>query len=111
MPGMVIVLMLEVWLSGMVIALGDLKDMGGVILFVDDILAYAATVPTMLDKLEQILSQLTAHGLKLKAKKCKFFQKEVPFLGNIVSREGIKVDSDRVKAIQDMPIPKTAKEL
>jgi len=32
-------------------------------------------------------------------KKCTFFTKEVIFLGYVVTREGIKVDDSKIKAI------------
>ena len=32
-------------------------------------------------------------------KKCTFYQKEVVFLGYVVSREGIRVDEEKARAI------------
>ena len=32
-------------------------------------------------------------------------------LGHIVSERGIEVDPDKIKAIQEMPVPKTEKEV
>ena len=32
-------------------------------------------------------------------------------LGHIVSERGIEVDPDKIKAIQDMPVPKTKKDV
>ena len=55
----------------------------------------------------RVFSRLGKTGLKLKAKKCELFQKEVPFLGHVVSAEGLKPDPARVAAIKDWGIPKT----
>jgi hypothetical protein len=37
--------------------------------------------------------------------------KEVEYLGHIVSHEGVKVDSNKIKAMMDWPIPKTLKNI
>ena len=50
-------------------------------------------------------------GLKLDRAKCIFGAKEIIFLGHHVSGEGIKVDSSKVSAFHDMPIPQNRKEL
>jgi hypothetical protein len=47
----------------------------------------------------------------LKLKKCHFFKKELKFLGHIISKEGIKPDPEKVKAVQDWPIPSTQSDV
>ena len=37
--------------------------------------------------------------------------KEVDYLGHIVSHEGVKVDPNKIKAMMDLLIPKTLKNL
>ena len=44
-------------------------------------------------------------GLTLGLEKCAFDQPGVKFLGQIVDRNGIRPDRDKVKAIQEMPPP------
>ena len=56
-----------------------------------------------------VLRRLKAHGVKLKLKKCKFFEKEVVFLGRLVSERGYRIDSENANAVitlKDNP-PKT----
>jgi hypothetical protein len=43
--------------------------------------------------------------------KCSFFQKEIHYLGHIISGEGILVDLEKVKAIMEWPVPKNAHEV
>jgi hypothetical protein len=43
--------------------------------------------------------------------KCSFFQKEIHYLGHIISGEGISVDPEKVKAIMEWPVPKNAHEV
>jgi hypothetical protein len=38
-------------------------------------------------------------------------EKEVEYLGHIVSHEGVKVDPNKIKAMMDWPIPKTLKNI
>lgn len=44
-------------------------------------------------------------------KKCSLFQKEVSFLGHIVSADGISTDPEKTKAIESWPEPKSVSEL
>ena len=50
-------------------------------------------------------------GLKLKPTKCHFLQKEVTFLGNVVSADGIKTNPEKVKAVKTWPVPVNLKKL
>lgn len=42
--------------------------------------------------------------MKLKAKKCNFFQREVNFLGHVVSQEGIKTDLSKITLVKEWKI-------
>jgi hypothetical protein len=53
------------------------------------------------------LEKLRAAGLQADIKKCEFYAIEVKYLGLIISREGIKMDPDKIKAIVDWEIPRT----
>ncbi|XP_052477204.1 uncharacterized protein LOC128032597 [Gossypium raimondii] len=50
-------------------------------------------------------------SLKLNPAKCTFGARSGKLLGFIVSRKGIEVDPDKVKAIRDLPPPRTQKEV
>eukprot|EP00794_Sanderia_malayensis_P017864 gene17864-19645_t len=63
--------------------------------------------------LRTVLQRLNKHGAKLKARKFKFFKREVCYLGHIVSPQGCKPDLSNIKAItslSDKP-PKNIGEL
>ena len=55
------------------------------LLYVDDIICFSKTVRQQIDRLDEILTRIRDAGLKVSPGKCKFFQHEVSFLGNIVS--------------------------
>ena len=42
---------------------------------------------------------------------CNFFQKEVHFLGHVVSEEGIHTDPGKIVVVQDWPVPTTQKQV
>ena len=58
-----------------------------------------------LDHLKQVFQRLRRFGLKLHPGKCKFAQPEVRYLGHIISGRGIEPDPDKVKAVQEFPVP------
>jgi hypothetical protein len=50
-------------------------------------------------------------GLHLKPKKCEFHQQEVKYLGLIISMEGIKIDREKIRAMQDWEPPINLKDI
>jgi RNase H-like domain found in reverse transcriptase/Reverse transcriptase (RNA-dependent DNA polymerase) len=59
----------------------------------------------------EILKVLQENGFYVKLSKCIFKAEEVPFLGTIVGRNGMRMDNKKVQAIIDWPVPKTLQEL
>ncbi|GFT68692.1 retrovirus-related Pol polyprotein from transposon 297 [Nephila pilipes] len=55
--------------------------------------------------------RLQKANLKLSPKKCRFFQKEVSYLGHVISSEGVKTDPEKIIAVVDWPHPETVNEL
>ena len=53
---------------------------------------------------------LRASNLKLKAKKCELFQKEVLFLGRVVSHKGVSANPQSVAKVLGWPVPLSPKE-
>ena len=62
-------------------------------------------------RLQDVLQKLSEANLKLKLHKCKFFTKEVKFLGYKVSTDGMIMDEERIESIRKMPDPINKKEL
>ena len=57
------------------------------------------------------MSCLRENKLYGKLSKCSFFQKEIHYLGHIISGEGIVMDPEKVKAIMDWPVPRNSHEV
>jgi hypothetical protein len=52
-----------------------------------------------------------ASDLKLSAKKCHLLLPEVEFLGHVVSRQGIAVSPDKVRAVLKWPTPQNVQKV
>lgn len=68
-------------------------------------------LPLHLRRLEGTLQKLQKHGLKVKLEKCKFLQKEVKFLGHVITEDGVRTDPDKVKVVAEWPVPTTLHDL
>lgn len=79
--------------------------------YVDDILVYSHDEDSHLQHINILLRELYEAGLKINLKKCHFFQKEVTFLGFKINREGVQMDEERVKTIQEYKRPINLKTL
>lgn len=82
-----------------------------VIVFFDDILVYSKSLAEHLDHLNQVLSWLCRDQRKLKLSKCSFAQHSIAYWGHVLSAEGVSTDPTKVQAIQDRPVPTTARQL
>ena len=82
-----------------------------VFIYIDDILVASESWEEHIEHLKLIFERIREAGLKLKISKCKFACKEIPFLGHILTREGIKKDAEKTKAVINCPTPKTRKQL
>jgi len=72
-----------------------------VVVFIDNILIYSKDRDEHVDHLRMVLQTLREHQLYDKLKKCEFWLEKVVFLGHVVIKEGIKVNSQKVKAITE----------
>ena len=78
---------------------------------IDDILVYSKTQQEHDDRLHAVLKRLEEAGLTLNKEKCEFSQRQVKFLGQILSEDGIQSDLNKVAAIVQMKEPTTVKEM
>jgi hypothetical protein len=82
-----------------------------VMVFIDDILVYSKSMEEHDKHLWIVLQCLREHQLYAKFSKCEFWVKEVPFLGHVVSPEGITVDPSKVKEVLEWKPPTTVSEV
>ena len=82
-----------------------------VLVFFDDILIYSPTWQLHLLHLETVMKLLQQHKLYAKLSKCCFGLEEIEYLGHIVSNKGVAMDSSKVQAVLEWPIPSNVKQL
>ena len=76
-----------------------------IVVFIDDILIYSKDKAKYANHLRTVLQTLREHQLYAKLKKFEFWLIEVTFLGHVVTKEGIKVDPQKINAIVEWPRP------
>ena len=82
-----------------------------VVVFINDILIYLENEADHAEHLRIVLSRLREHKLYAKFSKCEFWLSEVPFLGHILSKDGISVDPSKVQEVIDWKAPTSVHEV
>ena len=80
-------------------------------IFLDDLIVASSTFEEHIGNLRKVFDRLRSVGLKLKPKKCHFLQKQLEFLGHVVSENGISPDDSKTIKIKEFPTPKNGKEV
>ena len=78
--------------------------------YFDDIIVICKTFEEHLKNLGEVLQRITA-VLKLSVKKCTLFQKQVKYLGLLVTADGTSTDEDKIRAVKVWPRPQNLHEL
>ena len=78
----------------------------GLIVYVDDCTYCSSTWKSHLVLLEDMFKALQVGGFTLKPTKMQFGPKQVKYLGQVLSADGIRVGDDCKKNIVDLPTPK-----
>ena len=81
------------------------------LIYLDDVLIFGSTFEEHLQRLKQVLDRIRAANLKLKPEKCSLMQTEVPFLGHIVSREGVRPNPENISKVMRWPEPANVTEV
>ncbi|KAK3524930.1 hypothetical protein QTP86_011497 [Hemibagrus guttatus] len=79
----------------------------GVIAYIDDILVYSASMEDHVRQVREVLARLQRHHLFVKLEKCEFHRATVTFLGYVISRQGVEMDIDKVRAVTEWSAPAT----
>jgi hypothetical protein len=83
----------------------------GVLVFMNDILIYSKTLEEHVQLLQQVFEILRAQKFYIKLSKCSFAQKEVEYLGHVISSEGVSTEASKIEAVKQWPTPTNLKEL
>ncbi len=89
-----------------------IEDLEYVQAYLDDLLCISrSSLEDHLEKLEEVLRRLCNAGIKVNAEKSTLCTLEIEYLGYILTREGIKPQSNKVQAILAIQPPQNVKEL
>ncbi|CAF3050663.1 unnamed protein product [Rotaria sp. Silwood2] len=81
-----------------------------VMAYLDDILIFSRTFDEHVKHLTEILSILAEANFQVNPDKCFIAVQEIDFLGHTINEHSIKPNGEKIKAIVDLPSPKTLKE-
>ena len=76
-----------------------------VLVFLDDILIYSASIEEHVEHLRQVLDVLRKERLFAKSSKCELLKTSIEFLGQQVSAEGMTPTKAKLKAVRDWSRP------
>jgi len=79
--------------------------------YLDDVIVCATSQQELLERLHTIFAFLHNVGLKVKPSKCSLFKERISFLGHMVSAQGINPQEEKIKSIQDWPVPKCVRDV
>ena len=80
-----------------------------VLVFFDDILVYSSSWSEHVRHVRVVLELMRQQQLFLKRSKCSFGEESVTYLGHVISVDGVAMDSQKVLAVVDWPVPRTAR--
>ena len=67
--------------------------------YMDDIIIFSKSLQEHLQHLKLIFEELKQYDLKIQLDKSEYLRKEVPFLGHIITADGIKPNPDKIKVL------------
>jgi hypothetical protein len=82
-----------------------------VVVFIDDILVYSKSKKEHEGHLCIVLQRLHDHQFYANYNKCEFWLGKVPFLGHVISSEGLSMDPNKVRDVLDWNPPKTVHQV
>ena len=82
-----------------------------VIIFIDDILVYSQSAEVHREHLGKVLDRLREQRLFAKFSKCKFWQREIGFLGHRILGQGVTADPEKIAVIQQWSRPTSVTEV
>jgi len=73
--------------------------------YMDDILIYSQSMSDHTRHVRNVLCALIRNHLVIKLEKCEFHKSEIKYLGNILTKNGVKIDPEKVQQVKEWPVP------
>jgi len=71
------------------------------LIYLHDIIVISLDFATYVSRLTEVFERLRGADLKLKLSKCALLQPEVKYLGHVVGRNGMAMDPEKVRAVEN----------
>ena len=81
------------------------------LVYLDDIVVFSRSFEEQTERLKAVFERLRAANLKVKPNKCRLYQRQITFLGYVVSAKGIETDPEKVRVVQEWPAPANISEV
>jgi len=88
-----------------------LQGIEGVVSYIDDILIKGRDYEDCLSTLCKVFARLAKHNVKIKYSKCRWFEPEVEFLGNILSSSGRRPAPSKSASIVNAKTPENVRDV
>ena len=88
-----------------------MTELANVQCYIDDVLVHSPSEDDHLRHMRSCLVRLRKFNLKINLAKCAFGRTEVPYLGHVLTPQGVKPSVDKLKAVRDFPEPQNLKAL
>ena len=79
--------------------------------YLDDVLIAGRTKEECEANLHLVLARLERANIKVNLKKCKFFVKSLPYLGHLITENGLLPSPEKLRTIKEAKVPKDESEL
>ena len=79
--------------------------------YLDDSIIFSRSAEEHIERLREVFQRFKDANLKINPLICEFFRQHVPFLGHIVSRDGIEANPAKTSAVRQYPVPKSVTEV
>lgn len=86
-------------------------DIEGVVIYIDDLMVWGENQKEHDERVEKVLQRAEEWGITFNLKKCIFGADQVKYVGHFFSKDGIRMDDEKIKAITNMERPKSKKEM
>lgn len=87
------------------------RDLPWVKCYLDDILIAGRTNDEHWTRVTEVLRRLQTAGVRLQLEKCVFAVSELPYLGFIISKDGLKTSPEKVRAVLETKRPENLQSL
>ena len=80
-------------------------------LYIDDLIVHAQTHEQFIERLDQLLSRLAEHRLRVNPDKCSFGMDEVEYVGHTINEHGLTFSRNKIDKVLQIDTPVLGKDL